>query len=196
MYLDSEKIEHQLSEVSRTSIGTDSLMGIQKLEDMVREEKLRIARELIAKKNQFNLDSFLDLLSRILGVTKIEAEYYYFVVRKFDYNREISEKRKAFITFIGCVNNLNYSTSVCHTSAILAEVERLMSNNIDFLFLTSDDDSFIADIVKTPNEIILPYGNSIKYVKGENKQEFESGIRLVADVSNALDFPVTLKLRP
>lgn len=196
MYLESEIIQRQLNLVSGRDIDTSELLEIPKLEDIIRKQKVSIAAELYSKRNQFNLDSFLEMLARMLNVSKIEIEYYYFISRQFDFTREISEKKRAFVTFIGDVQNVNHTYNPCHTSAIQMEIERLLRENIDFLFLCSEDDTFIADMVKTPNEIILPYGNSIKYSKGNRSSDFEKVLRLATDTANTLDFPVTLKLRP
>ena len=196
MYIDFNDVQRQLNNIAGTDFDNSDLLELQKIEDLLRTAKTKAAAELQAKRNQFNLDSFLELLARTINTNLCEMEYYYFISRHYDYIHEISEKKKAFITFIGNVMNVNNSSRPAHTSAVLGEVDRLLRENIDFLFLCSDDDTFIADMVKTPNEIILPYGNSIKYVRGARPETYERAMRLAVDTSNALGFPVTLKLRP
>lgn len=196
MYLNCDQIQQQLNKLSGIDIQRSNLLEIQRLEDIIKKQKIIIINHLYGDNNRFNLDSFLELLAENIGLNKFEIEYYYYVAKQYDYIRSINEKRRAYMTFFGQIQNPNNDCNPCYASAIETEIQRLLDSKKDFLFLCSDDDSFIAEMVKTPNEIILPFGNSIKYSKGEESDRIERGIKLTTDVANALDFPVTLKLRP
>lgn len=194
MEIDLSNISKKIDSFGTRTINTDNLLELQKIEDMIRDEKMRYALDLYQKNNRLNLETFLRLIKDLSSYSQSILEYYYFIKHTYDYDKTIGEKRRAQMYVIAPHDYISSTDHPIIYTDLQTKLARLVDNNKSFLFYATDDDKMFADIVKTPNEIILPYGNSIKYYRGERYEDTDRAIRLATDTANKMDFPVTLKL--
>lgn len=188
----------RLESIDGTEVTKTNILELQKLEESLRAYKLEVLDQYAGQRARLSIESYFELIANLSGRTLSKCVYEYPVIHGYGNYSEVNENKIGQVYLINSQDpayDVPSTTRIVNYQEIISAMSRILENNAALLFYATTDDALFTEVAKTDEEIILPYGNTIKYYPGLEGKNFRSSIRLTSEYMQENDFPLALRIK-